>query len=94
MGGYLMDQLRTLDTPLIKDIRGRGLFIGVEIDSALGSARQVCEMLMDRGLLSKETHETVVRLAPPLIISREEVDWAITQIAEVLAEIDRVRLAS
>ncbi len=51
-------------------------------------------MLMDRGLLSKETHETVVRLAPPLIISREEVDWAITQIAEVLAEIDKVRLAS
>jgi ornithine--oxo-acid transaminase len=94
MGTYLMDQLRRIDTPLIHDIRGRGLFIGVEIDPALCSARQVCEMLMDRGLLSKETHETVVRLAPPLIISQEEVDWAITQITEVLAEIDKVRLAS
>jgi ornithine--oxo-acid transaminase len=94
MGAYLMDQLRAIDTPLIKDIRGRGLFIGVEIDPALSSARRVCEMLMDRGLLSKETHETVVRLAPPLIISRQEVDWAITQITEVLAEIDKVRLAS
>ena len=53
-----------------------------------------CEALMERGLLSKETHETVVRLAPPLIISREEIDWAVTQIREVLAEIDEVRLAS
>jgi ornithine--oxo-acid transaminase len=94
MGAYLMDQLRALETPLIREIRGRGLFIGVEIDPALSSARRVCEMLMDRGLLSKETHETVVRLAPPLIISRQEVDWAITQITEVLAEIDKVRLAS
>ena len=94
MGDYLVQQLRSIDTPLIREIRGRGLFIGVEIDSALSSARQVCEMLMDRGLLSKETHETVVRLAPPLIISREEIDWAVTQIREVLAEIDKVRLAS
>ena len=94
MGAYLMEQLRAIDTPLISEIRGRGLFIGVEIDPALCSARQVCEMLMDRGLLSKETHETVVRLAPPLIISREEIDWAVSQIREVLAEIDEVRLAS
>ena len=94
MGAYLMDQLLAIDTPLIHEIRGRGLFIGVEIDPALCSARQICEMLMDRGLLSKETHETVVRLAPPLIISQEEIDWAVTQIREVLGEIDKVRLAS
>ena len=94
MGAYLMDQLLAIDTPLIQEIRGRGLFIGVEIDPALCSARQICEMLMDRGLLSKETHETVVRLAPPLIISQEEIDWAVTQIREVLGEIDKVRLAS
>jgi ornithine--oxo-acid transaminase len=94
MGAYLMECLRGIDTPLIKEIRGRGLFIGVEIDPELASARQVCEMLMERGLLSKETHETVVRLAPPLVISKQEIDWAIDQIREVLAEIDRVRLAS
>ena len=94
MGAYLMDQLLAIDTPLIHEIRGRGLFIGVEIDPALCSARQICEMLMDRGLLSKETHETVVRLAPPLIVSQEEIDWAVTQIREVLGEIDKVRLAS
>jgi ornithine--oxo-acid transaminase len=94
MGAYLMECLRGIDTPLIKEIRGRGLFIGVEIDPELASARQVCEMLMERRLLSKETHETVVRLAPPLVISKQEIDWAIDQIREVLAEIDRVRLAS
>jgi ornithine--oxo-acid transaminase len=94
MGDYLMGQLHAIDTPLIREVRGRGLFIGIEIDPALCSARDICESLMDRGLLSKETHETVVRLAPPLIISREEIDWAVTQIHEVLAEIDKVRLAS
>jgi len=94
MGDYLMGQLHELDSPLISDIRGRGLFVGIEIDPVHGSAREVCEALMDRGLLSKETHETVVRLAPPLVINREEIDWAVAQISEVLNEMDRVRLAS
>ncbi len=94
MGDYLMGRLRAFDTPLIKDIRGRGLFIGIEVDPALCSAREICESLMQRGLLSKETHETVVRLAPPLIIGQEEIDWAVDQIAEVLGEIDKLRLAS
>jgi ornithine--oxo-acid transaminase len=94
MGDYLMQQLLAMDTPLIKEVRGRGLFIGIEIDPTLCSARDICENLMSRGLLSKETHGTVVRLAPPLIIGQEEIDWAVTQIREVLAEIDRVRLAS
>ena len=94
MGEYLMGRLREFDTPLIKNIRGRGLFIGIEVDPALCSAREICELLMQRGLLSKETHETVVRLAPPLIIGQEEIDWAVDQIAEVLGEIDKLRLAS
>lgn len=94
MGDYLMGKLRALDTPLIRNVRGRGLFIGIEVDPALCSAREICELLMQRGLLSKETHETVVRLAPPLIVSQEDIDWAINQIAEVLEEIDKLRLAS
>lgn len=93
-GAYLLAELGKIDSPLIRDLRGRGLFIGIEIDPALGSARAVCEALMERGLLSKETHETVVRLAPPLVISKAEIDWAVTQIREVLSEMDKVRLAS
>jgi ornithine--oxo-acid transaminase len=94
LGDYFLSELAKLDSPLISDLRGSGLFIGIEIDPALGSAREVCERLMDRGLLSKETHETVVRLAPPLIVSRAELDWAVEQIREVLQEMDEVRLAS
>ena len=94
MGDYLMAELAAIDSPLIKDVRGRGLFVGIEIEPTLASARDVCEALMDRGLLSKETHATVVRLAPPLVIGKAEIDWAITQIREVMIEIDRLRLAS
>ncbi len=94
MGDYLAGELRKIDSPLIQDIRGRGLFLGIEIDPALSSARMVCEALMARGLLSKETHETVVRLAPPLIIGKAEIDWAVLQIREVLGELDQLRLAS
>ena len=81
-------------SPLVSEIRGRGLFIGVEIDPSRASARSVVEALMERGLLSKETHETVVRLAPPLVIEKRDIDWALQQIREVLADMDRVRLAS
>ena len=94
MGAYLLDELQKIDSPLIRDIRGRGLFVGLEIDPSLASARAICEALMERGLLSKETHETVVRLAPPLVIGRAEVDWAVQQIREVLQETDRMRIAS
>ena len=94
MGAYLLDQLRAIRSPLIHDIRGKGLFIGLEIDKRYASARAVCEALMERGLLSKETHQTVVRLAPPLIIGQAEIDWAVTQIAQVLEQMDKVRLAS
>jgi len=94
LGDYLLAGLRKIDSPLIRAVRGRGLFIGLEIERSLGSARAVCEALMKRGLLSKETHETVVRLAPPLVIEKRDIDWALQQIREVLAEMDRVRLAS
>lgn len=94
MGNYMMGELGKLNSPLISSIRGSGLFIGIEIDPAVGSAREICEHLMERGLLSKETHETVVRLAPPLVISRDEIDWAVVQIKEVLQEMDEIRLAS
>ena len=94
LGDYFLSELAKLNSPLISDLRGSGLFIGIEIDPALGSAREVCERLMDRGLLSKETHETVFRLAPPLVVIRAELDWAVAQSREVLQEMDEVRLAS
>ena len=94
MGAYLMRELENIDSPLVSEIRGKGLFVGIEIDPEKGSARAVCEALMERGLLSKETHATVVRLAPPLVISRAEIDWAVTQIREVLSEMDSMQLAS
>jgi len=94
MGEYLIERLREIDCPLVREVRGKGLFVGLEIDPAYASARAVCETLMQRGLLSKETHETVVRLAPPLIIGKTEIDWAVTQIGDVLDEMDKVRLAS
>lgn len=94
MGDYLLSELRKLPSPMISDVRGRGLFVGVEIDPALGKARSVCKSLMDRGLLSKETHHTVVRLAPPLCIGKQEIDWAVQQFREVIDEMDQLRLAS
>jgi ornithine--oxo-acid transaminase len=94
MGEHLLAGLTAINSPLIKEIRGRGLFVGIEIHPHMAQARDICKALMERGLLSKETHTTVVRLAPPLVISKAEIDWAVTQFREVLQEIDRVRLAS
>jgi len=94
MGRYLLDRLRAINSPLVREVRGMGLFIGVEIDRARAAAREVVEGLMTRGILSKETHETVVRLAPPLIINKEQIDWAVEQVDNVLAEMNKTRLAS
>jgi ornithine--oxo-acid transaminase len=94
MGAYLLQQLRAIDSPLVSEVRGKGLFIGMEIDRRYVSARTICEALMARGLLSKETHATVVRLAPPLVITQAEIDWAVTQITEVLDAMARQGLAS
>lgn len=93
-GEWLLSRLREIRSPLIREVRGRGLFIGIEIDPELASAREICLRLMARGLLSKETHEVVVRLAPPLAIDRELLAWAVAQIREVLEELENVRKAS
>jgi ornithine--oxo-acid transaminase len=87
LGAYLLDRLGKFRTPLITDTRGRGLFVGVEFDPDLVSAREVCERLMTRGVLSKETHETVVRFAPPLVIEQDQIDLALDAFGDVLADI-------
>lgn len=82
LGAYFLEQLKQIRHSDIKEVRGRGLFIGVELH---GKARPYCERLKELGLLCKETHENTIRFAPPLIISREDLDWAITQIKQVFA---------
>ncbi|MGI2329261.1 ornithine--oxo-acid transaminase [Planococcus sp. YIM B11945] len=82
LGEYFMSKLREIQHPSIKEVRGRGLFIGMELTEA---ARPYCEQLKELGLLCKETHDTVIRFAPPLIISKEDLDWAIERIQKVFA---------
>lgn len=84
LGDYFMDQLRAIPSPHVKEIRGKGLLIGVELKSSAGGARRFCEALQDRGILAKETHENVIRFAPPLIIDKKTIDWALPIISEVL----------
>ncbi len=81
MGKYFMEQFMEIKNPVIKEIRGKGLLIGVELKE---NARPYCEKLKDNGLLCKDTHETVIRFAPPLIISKDEINWAMEQIKKVL----------
>jgi ornithine--oxo-acid transaminase len=87
LGNYIMQGLRDLNSPLISELRGRGLLIGMVIDPARASARQVCERLMHEGVLTKETHEKVVRLAPPLIIDKQTADLALATIGNTLAQL-------
>ena len=87
MGTYLQQGLRSLDSPLITEVRGRGLLIGIEIDPARAGARSVCEHLMEQGILTKETQQTVVRLAPPLIIDRQTADLALQTIGNTLKQL-------
>jgi len=86
LGDYFMAQLRAIDSPAVKEVRGRGLLIGAEIKKEAGTARPYCEALRDEGILAKETHEQVIRFAPPLIITREEIDWMLPRIAKVLTK--------
>jgi ornithine--oxo-acid transaminase len=88
LGAHLLSRLRGLDSALIRAVRGRGLWVGVELDSNRVSARAVVERMAERGVLSKDTHETVIRFAPPLTISREALDWGIGVFASVLAEFE------
>jgi len=83
LGQYLLEQLRTINNPVIQEIRGRGLFVGIELKT---DARSYCEDLKQQGVLAKETHVNVIRLAPPLVITKDEVDWALERIKAVLSQ--------
>jgi ornithine--oxo-acid transaminase len=87
MGDYFLDNLRSIKSPIVKEIRGRGLFIGVELYPEAGGARRFCERLMKAGLLCKETHDNVIRFAPPLVITKDDVDWALEKIEPMLSRI-------
>jgi ornithine--oxo-acid transaminase len=82
LGALFLEKLRAIRSPVIREVRGRGLWIGVELRVA---ARPYCERLKEEGMLCKETHDHVIRLAPPLTITRDEIDWALGRLQKVLA---------
>lgn len=88
LGEHLLKRLNELNSPHIKEIRGKGMLIGMEIDPDMAPALDVCLRLKEKGLLCKETHDTVVRFAPPLTITIDELDWAVDQVRSVLSEMD------
>jgi ornithine--oxo-acid transaminase len=85
LGSYFLEKLRQIPSRHVKEVRGKGLWIGVELLPEAGGARRFCEALQKQGLLCKETHVNTIRFAPPLVITKEEVDWALERIAQVLA---------
>jgi ornithine--oxo-acid transaminase len=87
VGDYFIQRLSKIKSDYIKEVRGRGLMIGVELLPEAGGARAVCEKLMEKGVLSKECHQNVLRLTPPLVIKREEVDWVVERIVDVLTNL-------
>jgi len=91
LGEHMLERLRAIHSPVLKEIRGRGLWAGAEINPAYATAREACERLLAKGVLSKETHDTVVRLAPPLIIAREDLDWALDRFKEVIHDLEFAR---
>jgi ornithine--oxo-acid transaminase len=84
MGEYFIEQLTEIPSPHVKEVRGKGLLIGIELKEIANGARRFCEALMEKGILAKETHERVIRFAPPLVIDKEIIDWALPSIREVL----------
>jgi ornithine--oxo-acid transaminase len=84
LGAHLRAALATLPSSKIAEIRGRGLLIGIEIAASAGTARKYCEQLLERGVLAKDTHAQVIRLAPPLVVARDELDWLVAQLRDVL----------
>ncbi len=84
LGNYFRTRLTEIKSPHVKEVRGKGLFIGVELKPEAKGARRFCESLMQKGILCKETHENVIRFAPPLVIKKDEIDWALIRINEVL----------
>jgi ornithine--oxo-acid transaminase len=91
LGAHMLERLHAIASPALKEVRGRGLWAGAEINPAIASAREACERLLEKGVLSKETHQTVVRLAPPLVIARADLDWALDRFEEVLHEVGSTR---
>jgi len=91
LGDHMLERLRTIRSPVLREVRGRGLWAGAEIDPHFATARQACEALLAKGVLSKETHHTVVRLAPPLVIARDDLDWTLDRFAEVIGDLERQR---
>jgi ornithine--oxo-acid transaminase len=89
LGDYLLGELRAIVSPLIKEVRGKGLLIGLEVQP--GKARELCERLLQRGILSKDTHGAVLRFAPPLIITRQQIDWAVGELRASLADMEPTR---
>jgi len=85
LGEWFMGELRAIGSPHVKEVRGKGLLIGVEIRESSGTARPYCERLMELGILAKETHHQVIRFAPPLTITREELEWTLERVRKVLA---------
>ena len=84
LGEYFMEQLSEIPSPHVKEVRGKGLLIGVELHQSAGGARRFCEALQEKGILAKETHDNVIRFAPPLVIDKETIDWALAPIRDVL----------
>jgi ornithine--oxo-acid transaminase len=84
LGAYFLARVREIDSPHIQEVRGRGLWIAIELKAEAGGARRFCEALQVEGLLCKETHDNVIRIAPPLVIQREEIDWAMERLKKVL----------
>jgi ornithine--oxo-acid transaminase len=84
LGEYFLERLRAIRSKHVAEIRGRGLWIGIELKPEAGGARRFCEALQHEGLLCKETHATVIRIAPPLTIGRDEIDWAVERLERVL----------
>ena len=87
LGERLLSGLREAGLPAVVEVRGRGLWAGVEIRPEVGPARQYCETLLRRGILAKDTHRTTIRFMPPLVVSEEDIDWALERIVDVLAEV-------
>ena len=88
-GAYFLEELKKIESPILKEIRGKGLWIGVEINTKIIDGRSICKLLLKKGILSKETHESTIRFAPPLIIEKKEIDWTVQTFKETLKEIEQ-----
>ena len=87
-GAYFLEQLKGIRANAVREVRGRGLMLAVELQPAVGGAHRYCEALKDRGVLAKDTHEHTIRISPPLPITRDEIDWALEQFDQVLTRLD------